>query len=222
MTNRTALSAEALLFDMDGTLVDSTVVVERTWRRFAARHGLDGEEILATSHGRRTGETVARYAPPGADVAAETARLVAEEVEDVEGVVAVPGARELLAALPPERWALVTSAGRELAERRMAAAGLVLPPVVVTADDVGEGKPSPEGYLAAAAELGVSPAATIIFEDAEAGLLAAAAAGATTVVVGAHAGPATRGLVRAGDFRHVTVHGPDRDGGLRVTVGPAV
>lgn len=214
------LTARALLFDMDGTLVDSTVVVERTWRRFAARHGLDAEAILATSHGRRTGETVAEHAPAGVDADAETARLVAEEVADVEGVVAVPGAAHLLAALAPGSWALVTSAGRELAERRMAAAGLPMPPVVVTADDVREGKPSPEGYLTAAAALGVDPAETVVFEDAEAGLRAALAARARTVVVGGHTSPVASELIRVADFRQVGVRA-EGEQGLRLTFAPS-
>ncbi|MER6030366.1 HAD-IA family hydrolase [Streptomyces sp. NPDC001851] len=220
MTPYRTLTPHALLFDMDGTLVDSTVVVERTWRRFARRHGLDAERILATAHGRRTGETVARYAPAGVDVAAETARLVAEEVEDVEGVVAVPGAPELLAALPEDRWAVVTSAGRELTHRRMAAAGLPLPPLLISADDVREGKPSPEGYLAAAAALRVPAAATVVFEDAEAGLRAAVAAGATPVVVGAHRGPAAEGLLRVRDLREVTLTGADH-AALHLALQPA-
>ncbi|AZQ34552.1 HAD family hydrolase [Streptomyces cyaneochromogenes] len=217
MTSHTTLSPEALLFDMDGTLVDSTVVVERTWRRFARRHGLDAERILATAHGRRTGETVARYAPAGVDVAAETARLVAEEVEDVDGIVPVPGAPALLASLAGDRWAVVTSAGRELTHRRMAAAGLPLPSLLVSADDVREGKPSPEGYLTAAAALNVRPAATVVFEDAEAGLRAAAAAGAPAVVVGDHGGPAAAGCPKVRDLREVTVTDTGR-GVLRLTL----
>jgi sugar-phosphatase len=220
MTTSTTLNPLALLFDMDGTLVDSTVVVERTWRRFARRHGLDAEEILATAHGRRTGETVARYAPPGTDAEAETARLVAEEVADVDGIVPVPGAADLLAALPPGTWAVVTSAGRELTHRRMAAAGLPVPEVLVSADDVTAGKPSPEGYLAAAAALGVDPARTAVFEDAEAGLRAARASGATPVVVGGHDGPAAEGLARVRDLREVTVR-RTAAGALDVTLGRA-
>ncbi|MFI9175634.1 HAD-IA family hydrolase [Streptomyces lincolnensis] len=213
----TTFAPEALLFDMDGTLVDSTVVVERTWRRFAARHGLDAEAILATAHGRRTGETVAAYVPAGVDAAAETARLVAEEVEDVDGIVPVPGAAELLASLPEGCWAVVTSAGRELTHRRMAAAGLPLPPLLISADDVREGKPSPEGYLAAAAALAVDPAATVVFEDAEAGLRAAVASGGAPVVVGAHGGTAAKGLPRVRDLRDVTVTGAGL-GALHVTL----
>ncbi|WP_309134159.1 HAD-IA family hydrolase [Cellulomonas sp.] len=200
---RTTVETTAVLFDMDGTLVDSTAVVERTWHSFAVRHGLDVRRILAVSHGRRTGETVAEFAPVGVDVDAETRRLVRQEVTDTDGVVAVPGARELLTSLPAESWAVVTSAGRALATARMAVAGLPMPPVVVTAEDVTVGKPSPEGYLAAAERLGADPARSVVFEDAEAGLLAARACGALTVVVGGCSAPVARGLHRIPDLRGV-------------------
>ncbi|WP_030222202.1 HAD-IA family hydrolase [Streptomyces bikiniensis] len=215
------LTAQALLFDMDGTLVDSTAAVERTWHRFAARHGLDAAEILASAHGQRTVETVAAHAPPGTDVAAETAWLVARDTADTRGTVAVPGAAELLAALPPHRWALVTSAGRELAVRRMEAAGLPLPEVLISADDVREGKPSPEGFEAAAARLGVSPSAAVVFEDAELGLLAARSAGCFPVVVGAYDGSAARGRPRVADFTGVTCAASDEDGLRLVLPAPA-
>ena len=203
----TTITAAALLFDMDGTLVDSTVVVERTWSQFADRHGLDVARILAVSHGRRTGETVAEFAPAGVDVVAETDRLVAQEVADTEGIIEVPGAAALLASLPEGSWAVVTSAGRALAEARMAAAGVPVPAVMVSAEDVTAGKPDPEGYLIAAARLGVAPERTVVFEDAEAGLHAALGSGARTVVVGDCAAPATEGLARVPDFRAVRVRG---------------
>lgn len=210
------VTARALLFDMDGTLIDSTAAVERTWRRFAARHGLDAAAILAGAHGQRTAETVAAHAPPGTDVAAETAWLVAQDVADTEGTVALPGAADLLALLPRDRWALVTSAGRELAERRMAAAGLPLPDVVVTADDVRRGKPDPEGYRTAARRLGVDPRASIVFEDAELGLIAGRAAGGYTVVVGPHGGSAAQDRPRITDYRGLTC--TDTGDALRLTL----
>ncbi|MFH8441071.1 HAD-IA family hydrolase [Streptomyces sp. NPDC018026] len=210
------VTAQALLFDMDGTLVDSTAAVQRTWRRFAARHGLDPAAVLAGAHGQRTAETVAAHAPPGTDTAAETAWLVAQDIADTSGTVALPGAAELLAALPRGRWALVTSAGRELAERRMAAAGLPLPDVVVAAEDVRRGKPDPEGYLAAAGRLGVDPRATVVFEDAELGLRAGRAAGGWTVVVGPHGGRAARGRPRITDYRGAACS--DSGDALRLTL----
>lgn len=210
----TALTAEVILFDMDGTLVDSTKIVERTWRRFADRHGLDVERILAVSHGRPTGDTVAMFATADMDVASETARLEAEEIEDVDGIAPVPGAAELLASLAADRWAVVTSAGTELARRRMTAAGLPIPRVLVSLDDVTVGKPDPQGYAMAATALGTDPAAAAAFEDAEAGLAAARASGAATIVVGSHRGPASEGLHRVPDLRAVTVR-PD---GARLTI----
>ena len=201
----TTLSAEAFLFDMDGTLVDSTKVVERTWRRFAERHRIDVEPILAVAHGRPARDTVAAFAVEGMDVDAETERLQSEEVDDVEGITEIPGAADLLASLDPDRWAVVTSAGTELALRRLESVGLPPPRVLVSADDVTVGKPDPEGYRKAAERLGVDPVAGIVFEDAEVGLLAARACGATPVVVGDHVGPAAEGLLRVPDLRSVRV-----------------
>jgi sugar-phosphatase len=177
------LRARALLFDMDGTLVDSTAAVHRLWRRWAARHGLDIEELLRVQHGRRTEETVGLYAARGIDVATETARLAAEEAEDLEGIVEVPGAAALLRSLPPAQWGIATSAERILAERRLAAAGLPMPEVLVAAEDVHRGKPDPTCYLLAAEGLGVAPADCLVFEDAPAGIAAGRAAGARVVAL---------------------------------------
>lgn len=177
------IKAHALLFDMDGTLVDSTAVVERTWGRFAERHGLNPVEVLHAAHGRRTAETVEMFAPPGVDTDAETARIVAEEIADTEGIVEVPGARRFLQRLPANRWAVVTSASRELALRRMKAAGVPVPPILISAEDVSSGKPAPEGYLAAAQALGVAPCDCLSFEDAKAGLDSAHAAGTRVIAL---------------------------------------
>jgi HAD superfamily hydrolase (TIGR01509 family) len=218
------LTVRAALFDMDGTLVDSAAVVERTWRGFAQRFGLDPAAILQVSHGLPTAQTVRRFAPSGVDVEAETQRVIASEVEDLDGIVAVPGALQVLTALPAGRWAVVTSASRELAIRRMAAAGLPVPAVLVSADDVTEGKPSPQGYRIAAAQLGVAPSATVVFEDAAPGLLAGRAAGARTVVVGDLTGPATDGLARVPDLTGIGVdRSPDGQLSLRLPVpsGPS-
>lgn len=213
---RTTLTASALLFDMDGTLVDSTAVVERTWHRFARRHGLSVDAILAQSHGRRTEDTVARFVPDGVDAEAEARRVIAEEVMDVEGIVAIPGAQDLLTSLPDDAWAMVTSAGRLLAEARMKAAGLPLPTVLISADDVVAGKPNPEGYLTAARRLGLAPKETVVFEDAEAGIQAARASGARTVVVGPIDCTAATGLDRVPDLRSVRVDAARTPGHLHL------
>ncbi len=112
INNLVNMQVKVLLFDVDGTLVDSMVVVERTWRNFAERHGLNLADILREAHGCRTIERVALFAPEHADVKEETARITIEEMEDLDGVTAIPGALELLNLLPVNRWALVTSADR--------------------------------------------------------------------------------------------------------------
>lgn len=179
----TRIEVEAVLFDMDGTLVDSTSVVERIWRCWAARHGLDPDAILAVSHGRRGEETIAEFAPVGTDLARETEWMQEAELAERKGIVPVWGAAALLAALPPERTAVVTSASRELALVRLSLAGLPAPDVMITAEDVVRGKPDPEGYERAARRLGVAPGRCLVVEDAPAGLRAGQAAGARVLAV---------------------------------------
>jgi sugar-phosphatase len=166
----------AVLFDMDGTLIDSMAHDERLWTRWAERHGLDPESILTVSHGRRTIETIREVAPHLA-TEEEFAWFGEQELVDLEGIRAVDGASALLRALPPNSWALVTSAPRRLAEVRMECAGLALPAVVVSADDVHHGKPHPEGVLRAASLLHAAPAECLVIEDTPAGIQAAHAAG---------------------------------------------
>jgi mannitol-1-/sugar-/sorbitol-6-phosphatase len=187
------LVARALLFDMDGTLVDSTVVVERMWHEFAAHAGVDAAEVLAFAHGRRSPDTVRRFLPDDDAATAWLAHHERSELEQLDGVVAVAGAAAFLAALDGAPVALVTSAPRELAGRRMAAAGLPVPATLVGAEDVGRGKPDPEGYLRAAGLLGVPAAQCVVFEDAPAGLEAGLASGAAVVEVSD--GRAPTGLV---------------------------
>lgn len=178
----TTLKAKALLFDMDGTLVNSKAAVEISWQRFAEKHQLDFQEIMVISHGRRTEEIVAHFLPND-DIQKEAEIVTADEIAEIAGVVEIAGARQLLTALPKDRWAVVTSAGRELFESRMAAAGLPLPDVIITAENVSIGKPDPEGYLSAAAKLGFSANECIVFEDAPAGIQAGQQAGAKVVAL---------------------------------------
>lgn len=175
----------AVLFDMDGTLVDSRIVVERIWREWAATNGLDAESILAVSHGRRTIDVVKEFAVPDMDTEAEAEALDAQEVNDTRGVVAIAGAVELLKSLPSGRWAVVTSAGRELAERRLFAARLPIPATMVTAEDVQNGKPAPDGYQAAAKMLGTTADQCLVFEDAPAGIESGQRAGSDVIAIAA-------------------------------------
>ncbi|WP_369246285.1 HAD-IA family hydrolase [Streptomyces sp. R41] len=190
MTATTVLTARALLLDMDGTLVNSDAVVERCWRRWADRHGLDGDEVMKVVHGRQGYASMAVLLPdrPMEQNYADNARMLAEETADMDGVVAIPGAPEFLASLAGVPHALVTSADVALSGARMAAAGLGLPDVRVTAESVGASKPDPEGFLKGAAELGVAPEECVVFEDSGAGIAAGRAAGMRVVGVGPRAG----------------------------------
>lgn len=183
------LSVRALLLDMDGTLVDSDAVVERCWRRWATAQGLDGDAVLRVVHGRQGHLSMAILLPdrPVEQNLAENRAMLAEETADLEGVVEIPGAAAFLASLAGHPHALVTSADRALADARMAAAGLPVPALAITAESVGAGKPDPEGFLKAAAELGVDPADCLVFEDSGAGIAAARAAGMRVVGVGPRA-----------------------------------
>lgn len=175
----TLLAAAAVLFDCDGVLVDSDASVSSAWRRWAVAQGLDPGEVSDLVHGRRAADTVAVLLPPERRAEAEL-MINTYEVDDAAAVTAIAGAVDLVATVPS--WAVVTSGRRELALARLRAAGLPVPDVLVTADDVQHGKPHPEGYLAAAAGLGIDPADTIVVEDAAAGIAAARAAGVAAVV----------------------------------------
>jgi len=198
------LTARALLFDMDGTLVNSHAVVERIWGTFADMFELDVAEVLRTSHGVRMVETVRQYAPAGTDAEEVTSRLGVIELADTHGIVEVPGAAAFVRGLPVASVALVTSATLPLAQSRMESIGLDMPVAVVTAEDVAHGKPRPDCYLLAAEHLGVRPEDAIVFEDAEAGIRAGLAAGMRVVVVGEWESETTVGLPRIGDYTELS------------------
>jgi len=167
---------DALLLDMDGTLVDSTECVERQWRRWAERHGMELEPILKLSHGRTTAETIREVAPHLA-TEEEVGTFDVGEAEDTHGLKAVAGAIAFVSAIPEDRWAVVTSAPRRLARVRLACAGIPIPRWIVCADDVSRGKPHPEPYLAAARLVGYPAQRCLAIEDAQAGVASARAAG---------------------------------------------
>ncbi len=182
----------AFLFDMDGTLLDSSAVVERVWLTWAKRHGIDPGKLLAALHGVRAEDTIRRFAGPSMDVAKETEWILQGELNDVEGVVAVEGIGALISRIETREWAVVTSATLALATVRLRAAGIPIPPVMVTAEDVSRGKPDPEGFLLGAKRLGVRIEDCLVFEDSPAGVAAAKAAGAHVAIVGGHV-PAAEG-----------------------------
>ncbi|MGB5825101.1 MAG: HAD-IA family hydrolase [Pseudomonas mandelii] len=173
----------AFLFDMDGTVLNSIAAAERIWTTWALQHAVDVESFLPTIHVARAIDTINRLALSGVDAKAQADWITEAEIEDVEGVVEVAGAANFLRSLPKDRWAIVTSAPRALAVRRMAAAGIPEPDVMVTAEDVSAGKPDPAGYRLAAQRLGLEVTDCLIFEDAAVGILAAEAAGADLVII---------------------------------------
>lgn len=183
IASETLITARALLFDMDGTLVDSTAAVERVWVRWARKHGLSFDQFAHRLHGRRAIDTMTEIAPPGIDLQKEVGQLDDEELNETEGIVPVRGASELLASLPRGSWALVTSARPPLARVRMAAAGLPMPEIIVTSTDVDQGKPHPACFELALERLGITARKAVVFEDAPAGLAAGRAAGCRTIAL---------------------------------------
>lgn len=184
MTPERTLEVHGVLFDMDGTLVDSTAMVEHIWTEFAQANATDPRAVIDFAHGRPSRDTVARFAANSARIDKWLHWIHTAEAERFGTVVAIPGAREVVCALPPERWAVVTSAIHGPAQARLVQNGFPTPAVLVGADDVRHGKPHPEGYLAAALALGLDPARCVVFEDTSAGIEAGRAAGCAVVAVG--------------------------------------
>jgi sugar-phosphatase len=176
----TEVRCSALLFDMDGVLIDSTPAVARVWRNWAIEHGFDPAEVVGRAHGRPSLTTIREYLPK-ANHLTENREVERREIEDTEGVVFLPGARELLASLPEGRWTIATSCTRALAEVRLRVAGLPIPGHLITSSDVINGKPDPEPFLKAAAALGFVAEECIVLEDAPAGIRAGKASGARVI-----------------------------------------
>ena len=176
----TSTSCSALLFDMDGVLIDSTPAVARVWHRWAIEHGLDPDEVVHRAHGRPSVATI-RDLLPNSDIEAEDREVERREIEDLDGVVPLPGVIELLNSLPAERWTIVTSCTRPLALVRLRAAGLPTHTKLITSTDITNGKPHPEPYLKGASLLGYPAADCIVVEDAPAGIRAGKAAGARVI-----------------------------------------
>lgn len=171
-----SFETKAILFDLDGVLIDSTPCVTRVWTRWAIEHGYEPAEVVRIAHGRRAIETI-QIVAPHLDSETELTEIERRELDDTEGLVVIPGASDLLNSLPPDRWAIVTSGTRALATRRLQVAGLPVPDKMVTADDVTLGKPNPAPYLAGATMLGLAPPDCVVVEDAPSGIRAANAAG---------------------------------------------
>jgi len=174
------ISCAALLFDMDGVLIDSTPAVARVWTRFALRHGFDAAEVVHRAHGRPSIMTVREYLPNG-DHLAENKEIERGEIVDLEGIVPLPGTRELLSALPRGRWTIVTSCTRHLAEVRLKTSGLPRPEGFLTSSDITNGKPAPDPYLKGAEALGFAARDCVVVEDAPAGVRSGKAAGARVI-----------------------------------------
>jgi sugar-phosphatase len=210
------ISCDGLLFDLDGVLVDSNAAIERVWSKWAAAHGYDSNEIVRRAHGRPSLDTLRELMPDG-DYETENRVVLQGEIDDTEGVVAIAGARELLNALPRNRWAIVTSCSRPLAEVRLKAAGLPFPYRLQTSDDISCGKPDPEPYIKGAALLGFPPSRCVVFEDAPAGVRSGKAAGALVIALPT-ALPESE-LEEAGadwiisGYREIAVHSSDHGSG---------
>jgi mannitol-1-/sugar-/sorbitol-6-phosphatase len=181
----TKIRCVGVLFDLDGVLVDSTPAVARCWTRWSLRHGFEPEEVVRKAHGRPSIATMRELLPALSETEHQAAHREMEswEIEDLDGVVPLPGALELLKSLPAENWTIVTSCTRPLAEVRIRAAGLPMPRHLVTAADVRKGKPDPEPYIKGATRLGLAPQDCVVAEDAPAGIRAGKGSQAAVIAV---------------------------------------
>lgn len=219
------ITCRGLLFDLDGVLIDSTPAVTRVWARWAIEHGFDPAEVTRKAHGRPSIATIREYLPH-ADAEAENQKVERAELEDLNGVVPLPGARELLTALPAASWNIVTSCTRALAEVRLRAAGLPIPERLITASDVTRGKPDPEPYLKGAARLGLPAAECVVMEDVPAGVRAGTSAGARVVALATTFPPEELRRAGAGwvikDCRSISVSHATEDSRLTLVLADGV
>ena len=174
---------DAVLFDLDGVLADSSAVVRRHWTRWARQHGFEPDHVVHTAHGRRPRDTIALLRPDVEDPDAEADELLEDEIGDFEGLKVLPGGKELIAQLPTGHWTVATSGPRRIATERLQFAGIPIPPTMVTGEDVPRGKPDPAPYALAAERLGIPAERCVVIEDAVAGVKSAKAAGARVIGV---------------------------------------
>lgn len=217
------MKANALLFDLDGVLVDSLECVRRVCTSWAIARGLDPDFVLRTGHGRRVQDTI-RAVAPHLDLDEEVALLVGMEARATDGLYRVPGAATLIASLPVGAWAIVTSGARAVATLRLRHVGLPIPETLITADDVEHGKPHPEGYLAAARALGLAAATCVVVEDAPPGIEAARAAGMRSIgIAGTYAASALTGAtVVLPSLAALQVHAPQGMRDLEIAFNPDI
>jgi mannitol-1-/sugar-/sorbitol-6-phosphatase len=215
------LTAGALLFDLDGVLIDSTPAITRVWTKWAIKHGLEPERTVREAHGRPSIEAVREFLP-AVDYEAENMEIERGEIEDLDGVIPLPGALELLTSLPTKRWTIVTSCTRDLATVRIRAAGLPVPSTIVTSSDIANGKPHPQPYLKGAQALGVAATDCIVVEDAPAGIQSGKAAGARVIAVRTTA-PDSELMAAGADWvvdncSAISAVADSSSGGLRLTI----
>lgn len=201
---------------MDGTLVDSTAVIHRTWKWWAEKHAMPLEPILAVERGRPNREVLRQFAPH-LDIDEEARLFLAAEQSDVEGLTIIPGSHEVVRAAQQGPWAIVTSAERSLAEVRLRAVGIPIPEVLISADVIDSGKPDPECYLRAAERLGVQPHDCVVFEDSPSGVLSGCRAGMQVIAVGPYAVDTSEVVLHVPDFTRMSIaHDPQTGFTIRI------
>jgi sugar-phosphatase len=187
---------DAVIFDLDGVLVDSSTLIERHWWKWASKHGIDPAESLHAILGLTTAEGI-RLVAPHLDAEVEANKIDTAEAKDTEGVTAYEGVMEMLGTIPGRWWGVATSGTRDTAVARMQTAGLTVPEVLISADDVTRGKPEPEPYLIAAQRMQVQPERCIVIEDSAGGLRSGLAAGMTVIAVASTHSPHELEMARA-------------------------